>query len=123
MAAGLFRSGMAGIFEYWDLFNAVLASNWAGVTVPGILGSCGDRERVYSGSKLNVHRKMRQAMLARFPELIASHAEDIIMMAEAHTGWLLQQQYFMVQSRLERGIKRVSERLPLPGKRTPGNHG
>jgi len=111
MAADRFRSGMEGAFEYWDLFNSVLASNWTGVTVPGILGYCRIRKKVYSGSKLNVHRRMRKAMLARFPDLMASDAEDIIMMAEAHTGWLLQQQYFMVQSRLSRAFGRISSRL------------
>ena len=111
MGAGGVRPGMAGEFEHWDLFNAVLASNWAGVTVPGILGCCRTRKEVYSGSRLNIHRRMRQDMLARFPERVAADAGEIILLSEAHTGQFLQQQYFMVQSRLTRGIDRILARL------------
>lgn len=117
MGADQFRPGMTGEFEYWDLFNAVLASNWAGVTVPGILGYSRSRKRVYSGSRLNILRRMRQTMLARFPDLVAADAEEIILMAEAHTGQFLLKQYFMVQSRLTRGVDRILACLrTFPGK-------
>ncbi len=107
MAAGQFRSEMDGEFERWDLFNAVMATGWSGVTVPDILGTCRFEEKPYSGSNLNIHRGMRKAMLERFPELIAKDAVDVIMMNETQTGLLLQHQYFILKSRFSRAFERI----------------
>ncbi len=107
MEAGLFRSGMDGEFAYWDLFNAVLAANWTGVTVPCISGSCRFKEKTCSGSALDIRRGMRKAMLTRFPEVIKADAANIIMMTETETGLLYRQQYLLLRSRLSRAVERI----------------
>ena len=122
MAAGQFRSGMAGEYESWDLFNAVLAADWRAVTVPDILGCCRFKKEIYDGGNLNIQRGMRKAMLTRFPELITQDAADIIMMTETQTGLLLQQQYLILKSRVSRAFERIiGNHFRLRGKTRRGN--
>lgn len=113
MEVGQFRPGMDDDFESWDLFNAVLAANWAAVAFPGILGACRFKRSPDAGSYLNIQRGMREAMLKRFPELVAADAVDIILTAEVQTGLMLRQHCFMARQRLSRAIDRLLRVRPL----------
>jgi hypothetical protein len=40
-AAGLFNTAFDNGYEFWDLFNSVIASGWTAVTIPEVLAECG----------------------------------------------------------------------------------
>jgi|GEM_PF-842199 len=73
---GLFRSELDSGFERWDLGNAIMALGWVAVTVPALLS---ERMPTTNGSLPVVppaHSRMRWAVLARFPEIVARDVRD-----------------------------------------------
>ncbi len=74
MEAGMFRVQMNSGFEQWDLMNAVMASDWKAVTVPEILSE----HTTQKNSIIVEEERMQQELLARFPEVVARDAQELV---------------------------------------------
>jgi glycosyltransferase involved in cell wall biosynthesis len=82
--AELFRELIYDGYEDWDLINAVMANGWAAVTFPALLS-----ERIaghHAASILSTfpgHRRMREQLLARIPEVIEHYAQVLMLILES----------------------------------------
>jgi GT2 family glycosyltransferase len=109
---GNFRAIMDHGYENWDLFNATMAAGWAAVTIPAVLGICmGKRDLSLRSPYDHVPGRMREMILARFPDLIARDAADIILYAEARAFHLSPDDSFNLKKRL--ALARTAIRSPL----------
>jgi glycogen(starch) synthase len=86
---GYFRAEVNAGNEYWDLFNAVMASGWAGVTVPRILGKSWflQDNRATDGMVSHPYAIARKTMLNRFPDLMKRDLQDIVLLLESEKIW------------------------------------
>ncbi|MDR4499240.1 MAG: glycosyltransferase [Candidatus Scalindua sp.] len=93
--AGDFRTIMIGGYDIWDLFNAVMAAGWVGVTIPGIMGDTwvwNDSPKYISS--ISRYGKMRRHILERFPDLVARDAKEIVLLAQFNVEWQKGKVYF-----------------------------
>lgn len=78
--AGRFRPVLKPGYDHWDLFNAVLAKGWVGVTIPEVLA-----ESPFCDGQcphlVNSDPATRAELLGRFPELVARDFEEIMLSA------------------------------------------
>jgi hypothetical protein len=79
LEAGRFRTGLESGFEQWDLITAIMASGWIGITYPELLS---DRVRGRGGAVVE-QRRMRRDILARYPDVVARDAQDLIHLLES----------------------------------------
>lgn len=85
---GYFRREISVGMEYWDLVNAVMASNWAAVTVPKILGkSWFLPDEMPIRIPAHTYVVTRKAMVARFPDLMQRDIQDIAWLLESEKTW------------------------------------
>lgn len=79
---GQFRTIMSNGYEYWDLFNAIMASGWVSVTIPEILVTHKFNDNsAYDHLNQNDMIRMRREILERFPDLIAPDADEILLLS------------------------------------------
>lgn len=84
MEAGWFRREMNNGYERWDLINAVMAAGWIAITYPELLcDRLEDRARTTGRN-----RQLRQNLLARYPEIVARDAIELVRLLESrvHRG-------------------------------------
>lgn len=99
---GPFRTFSRPEYEIWDLFNAVMVSGWAAVTVPAVLG----RERTslkFSASPHNSvpHGRMCERILGRFPDLVARDSHELLILALSSGTYLVNAEVAALRSRLQ----------------------
>ncbi len=101
---GLYRLKMhQGCYADWDLFNAVLASGWVGVTIPEVLGDYRVRDdSILRRLSAHAHGRMRKAMLERFPAEVARDAMDVALLSEAADSWILREEVFQLRAQVAR---------------------
>jgi glycogen synthase len=80
MEAGQFRKELTDGFEQWDLINAVMAAGWIAITFPKLLCDRLDE----CGRTIRMSRRMRRHMLARFPEVVARDAIELVRLLESN---------------------------------------
>ncbi len=84
LEGGYFRDMLEEGYEMWDLVNAVMAAGWAGITLPSLLS-----ERVLPtgpalfSSTVDDHHRMREEVIARFPDLVAKEAQTLILLLKS----------------------------------------
>lgn len=83
MEAGMFRVQMNSGFEYWDLMNAVMAWDWKAVTVPELLSE----HRTQDNPIIVGEERMHQELLARFPEVVARDALELVNLLRSRNPW------------------------------------
>jgi len=79
LEAGRFQAGLESGFEQWDLVTAIMASGWIAITYPELLS---DRIRGH-GAVMVEQRRMRRDILARFPDVVARDAQDLVHLLES----------------------------------------
>lgn len=101
---GLYQLEMhQGCYADWDLFNAVLACGWVGVTIPEVLGDYRVRDdSILRGLNAHAHGRMRSAMFARFADQVARDAIDIALLSEASDSWILREEVFTLRAQVAR---------------------
>lgn len=101
--AGGFREILNGCYSDWDLFNAILAGGWVGVTVPLVLGDYRVREdSMLRSASAHAHGRMRRALMERFPEDVRRDAMEIALLAEADAWWTIREEVFELRARMAR---------------------
>jgi hypothetical protein len=86
-------------YENWDVFNAILANGWLGVTIPEVLGDQTIDKLSLPHINSNIGR-MRRELVERYPELIARDAMDIALLTASDMNWSNQLEFFVVLERL-----------------------
>jgi glycogen(starch) synthase len=85
--AGHFRELISDGYEDWDLINAIMANGWLAVTFPALLTErIFDRQTELSSSP--EHRRMREQLLDRLPELVEHYAQTLVLMLESRISQL-----------------------------------
>lgn len=83
-----FSSQQTAEYDGWDVFNAIMASGWAAVTVPENLGACRiEPHSTRSVTARHVRARRHAELLNRFPDLVARDAADIVLMAASDKTW------------------------------------
>lgn len=80
LRAGLLCPELDGKLASWDLVNTVMAAGWAAITYPAVLADEGDAARAMAAPS---DERMRQALLARFPDLVARDASALVLLRDA----------------------------------------
>lgn len=83
---GLFRADMLPGYDDWDLAVAVMAAGWVAVTFPAVLAARAAGAGARPHARRPGHVRMRRALLARFPDLVARDAATLVMLAEARAS-------------------------------------
>lgn len=101
---GLYQLEMhQGCYSDWDLFNAVLAAGWKGVTIPEVLGEYRVRDdSILRRLNAHAHGRMRRAMFERFADLVAADAIDVALLSEAADSWVLREEVFTLRAQVAR---------------------
>jgi GT2 family glycosyltransferase len=105
LEAGKFRPVINHGYDYWDLFNAVMAAGWATVTVPEILvdHQFGEETGLHI-TNVKGYRKARREILERFPDLVARDAKEIILLIELAAARSLSEQVTPSREHLARAL-------------------
>lgn len=101
--AGGFRPVMERGYEDWDLFNAVLAGGWVGVTAPEVLGDYRVREdSMLRSFSAHAHGRMRRLLLERFPDAVARDAVAVALLSEAEATWEMREELLALRAQAAR---------------------
>jgi len=118
LKAGTLRTGLPRGYERWDLANAVLAAGWLAVTVPEVMGTLAHDPWMSAAGSLDWdHRRAHQQLLARFPDLAARDASDLVGFAAALVGEENQRELAWLWSRYDVYLLRKARGLAGPVKR------
>jgi glycosyltransferase involved in cell wall biosynthesis len=99
---GGFRGIMGHGYEDWDLFNAIMAAGWVAVTVPEVLATYPVQENSLRDLVESYpYATMRREMIDRFPNLVARHARDILLLSESSVIQVVTEERSTANSQLE----------------------